>query len=86
MGTCTARRTGVVLPVETCAEYGCGTVFQLAPPGIKGKWTETVLHIFSDDGTDGYNPASGLIFDAAGNLYGTTNWGWHFFSWVRCSN
>ncbi len=64
---------------ETCAEYGCGTVFQLAPPGIKGKWTETVLHIFSDDGTDGYNPASGLIFDAAGNVYGTTNGGGTFF-------
>jgi uncharacterized repeat protein (TIGR03803 family) len=31
-----------------------------------------VLHTFSDDGTDGSNPGSGLIFDAAGNLYGTT--------------
>ncbi|HTR27422.1 MAG TPA: choice-of-anchor tandem repeat GloVer-containing protein [Terriglobales bacterium] len=34
--------------------------------------TETVLHSFNADGTDGYNPYSGLTLDAAGNLYGTT--------------
>jgi uncharacterized repeat protein (TIGR03803 family) len=49
-----------------------GTVFQLTPNG-DGSWTESVLHSFS--GSDGANPAAGVIFDAAGNLYGTTSWG-----------
>jgi uncharacterized repeat protein (TIGR03803 family) len=51
--------------------YGCGTVFELTPTG-GGSWTEQVLHSFNNNGTDGYEPAAGLIFDHAGNLYGTT--------------
>jgi len=59
---------------KTCAEgKGCGTVFELTP-GASGAWTETVLHSFNDDGKDGNIP-NGLIFDAAGNLYGTTWYG-----------
>lgn len=50
---------------DTC---GCGTVFQLKPNG-DGTWTESVLHNFSADEA---NPWAGLVFDAAGNLYGTT--------------
>ena len=34
--------------------------------------TEKVLHSFNNDGTDGFEPISGLTFDASGNLYGTT--------------
>ena len=48
---------------------GCGTVYKLAPDG-----TETVLHAFQG-GRDGINPQGGLILDAAGNLYGTTEAG-----------
>jgi uncharacterized repeat protein (TIGR03803 family) len=48
---------------------GCGTVFKLSP-GTNGKWTRTVLHRFN--GKDGANPFAGLVFDGAGNLYGTT--------------
>ena len=54
----------------------CGTVFELSP--IQGGgWTETVLYSFNwnGNGTDGTNPGGGLIFDAAGNLYGTTVYG-----------
>lgn len=49
----------------------CGTVFEISP-GAGGTWTETVLHNFSDNGTDGFLPPSPLTFDALGNLYGTT--------------
>ncbi len=49
-------------------EKGNGVVFELSPEGKE--WKETVLYRFT--GTDGANPANGLIFDPAGNLYGTT--------------
>jgi len=52
---------------------GCGIVFQLSPAS-SGSWTETVLHHFAG-GTDGATPYSGVIFDAAGNLYGATTVG-----------
>lgn len=52
---------------------GCGTVFKLTP-NSDGSWAETVLHEFTG-GWDGANPADALTFDAAGNLYGATDWG-----------
>jgi len=45
----------------------CGVVFKVDTSG-----TETVLYSFTGGGTDGENPAAGLIFDAKGNLYATT--------------
>lgn len=47
-----------------------GIVYELKPSG--GVWTETVLHTFGYG--DGAYPYSRVIFDNAGNLYGTT-WG-----------
>src|ERR1700685_3699214 len=44
---------------------------------VSGAWaaaTEQVLYSFTD-GSDGGYPMAGLIFDAAGNLYGTTSSG-----------
>jgi len=58
----------------TFCTNGCGTVFELSP-SKGGGWTETQLHTFpnGDGGTpDGQNPYASLIFDQAGNLYGTT--------------
>jgi uncharacterized repeat protein (TIGR03803 family) len=49
--------------------YGAGTVFKL-----DNAHRETVLHSFSG-GTDGSYPYAGLVRDAEGNLYGTTNQG-----------
>jgi uncharacterized repeat protein (TIGR03803 family) len=46
----------------------CGTVFELSP-GSNGTWTESVLHSFTS--SDGQFPSAGVIFDSAGNLYGT---------------
>jgi uncharacterized repeat protein (TIGR03803 family) len=50
---------------------GDGTVFEFSRPN--GDWTETIIHPF--ESTDGAYPASSLIFDAEGNLYGTTSEG-----------
>ena len=69
---------------------GCGTVFQLEPPAQPGgTWTENVLHSFRGSSNpnspfcisnpyrcgDGAYPVAGLIQDADGNLYGTTEFG-----------
>ena len=54
---------------------GQGVVFELSPPK-KGSdtWTQKVLWTFTG-GNDGGEPTGSLIMDAAGNLYGTTDWG-----------
>ncbi len=49
--------------------YDSGVLFELSPNG-SGGWTEKVVHNFGLS-TDGSGPDSGLVFDAAGNLYGT---------------
>lgn len=54
---------------------GCGTVFELTPEN--GHWKETVLYNFGG-GSDGIRPMTNLIFDQAGNLYGTTAAGGSF--------
>ena len=54
---------------------GCGTVYTLQPPprapaSVFVSWTSNVLYRFSGD--DGAYPQGDLIFDQAGNIYGTT--------------
>ena len=51
-----------------CTTGGCGVVYQLTHSS-QG-WTENVLYSFIG-GNDGQAPFSALIFDRAGNLYGT---------------
>jgi uncharacterized repeat protein (TIGR03803 family) len=53
--------------------YSAGTVFEVTPKA-SGSWTEKLLHSFGK-GNDGASPYAGLIFDASGNLYGTTSKG-----------
>jgi len=50
-----------------------GSVFELMPN--HGKWTGKVLHLFHPKEEDGASPQAGLIWDASGNLYGTTQFG-----------
>jgi uncharacterized repeat protein (TIGR03803 family) len=52
---------------------GHGTVFKLDT-----SHHETVLHSFTNSGGDGALPYAGLVIDAHGNLYGTTEYGGTF--------
>jgi uncharacterized repeat protein (TIGR03803 family) len=59
---------------------GYGTVFELQPPtgGCKTAicyWTATPLHAFQGGPNDGAYPGGQLVFDPAGNIYGTTGGG-----------
>jgi uncharacterized repeat protein (TIGR03803 family) len=50
-------------------DNGVGSIFEMTRNST-GVWTVTTLHSF--DGKDGSSPNGGLIFDEAGNLYGTS--------------
>jgi uncharacterized repeat protein (TIGR03803 family) len=52
-------------------DNGAGTVFQLSPSN--GGWTESIIYNFPAPGPPGNGPASGVVVDNAGNLYGVTN-------------
>jgi len=57
------------------SDASSGTVFQLSPSvGQGGHWTKTILYTFTG-GNDGGDPYGELVFDQAGNLYGTTLFG-----------
>ncbi len=49
---------------------GCGTAFQLVPSG-NGTWQHNILYRFQG-GSDAATPNGGLVFDVAGQLYGTS--------------
>jgi len=51
--------------------YGGGTAFELTPAPHK-PWTESVLYRFPAYPGDAANPQAGLVSDAAGNLYATS--------------
>ncbi len=51
---------------------GRGTVFELMP--TQAGWMMNVLHTFLG-GDDGQNPFGGLVFDAQGNIFGSTTQG-----------
>lgn len=54
---------------RNCNGDECGVAFKLAPDGA-----ETVLHDFTG-GSDGAFPTGGLVLDAAGSIYGSTEAG-----------
>jgi uncharacterized repeat protein (TIGR03803 family) len=51
---------------------GYGVVYEMTRSG--GTWTEQPIYAFAGS-PDGANPYGGLVFDNAGNLYGTTTQG-----------
>jgi uncharacterized repeat protein (TIGR03803 family) len=55
---------------SSCGASGLGTVWKLTSSG-----TETVLHSFAGGTADGEYPLAGVIEDAHGNLYGSTESG-----------
>jgi uncharacterized protein YceK len=52
---------------------GCGTVFQLTRNA--GTWTFDTLHSFAGSPTDIDHPSGQMVFDRAGNIYGTAEEG-----------
>ncbi len=56
-----------------CTQPGCGgTVYKLTP--TQNGWQETDLYAFTG-AADGSSSEANLVFDSAGNLYGTTPYG-----------
>jgi len=62
-----------ILPGSTTA--GCGTVFELMPPVLKGPYAERLLYSFGATNSDGYYPVAGVTLGSADQLYGTTVFG-----------
>jgi uncharacterized repeat protein (TIGR03803 family) len=57
---------------QAAGSHGFGTVFELTP--TSSGWALTVLYAFQGS-SDGMAPIGGLLFDQAGNLYGTASSG-----------
>ncbi|HET6180346.1 MAG TPA: choice-of-anchor tandem repeat GloVer-containing protein [Candidatus Sulfotelmatobacter sp.] len=75
-GTLTFDKQGNLYGTTTQGGNGVGAVFELSPPATSGgAWTETVLWSFPQQGLTGIYPSGKLEIDAAGNLYGTTQFG-----------
>jgi uncharacterized repeat protein (TIGR03803 family) len=53
---------------------GCGIVFKLTP-NQDGTWTESTIYAFAGVTKDGSNPASAVVLDVDGNIYGATAYG-----------
>ena len=73
-------RRGNLYGTTAAGGLGYGVVFELTPPaGGETQWSESVLWTFSG-GSDGNDPAAGLIMDRDGKLYGTSSIWWE---WLR---
>ncbi len=73
---------GTTLLGGTDCNYGCGTVFELKRTA--DGWKESTLYNFTG-GNDGDEPAADLVFDTAGNLYGTTMVGGNEIGSAQCN-
>lgn len=75
-GGVTFDHEGSLFGVLTTGGNGQGAIFELQPTS-GGRWREAMIYRFctENDCFDGAEPRAGLIFDSAGNLYGTTRFG-----------
>ncbi len=70
-GSLTVGASGAAYGTTTYGgPYGNGNVFKLTPEK-NGDWKLTVLYGFPDPYKEGAAPGGNLVFDKAGNLYGT---------------
>src|SRR5450755_562674 len=59
-----------------CGAWGCGIVFELTPPKATGAaWSEKVVHAFTGENGDGFQPVGSLTLGKNGELYGLTSLG-----------
>jgi uncharacterized repeat protein (TIGR03803 family) len=65
----TAEAGGIRNPT-LCVLLTCGVVFQLKPNPDRS-WSYNIIHRFTGS-SDGATPVANMIFDSAGNLYGTS--------------
>jgi uncharacterized repeat protein (TIGR03803 family) len=73
LGPLTFDASGNIYGTAAAGGLGYGLIFKLTPNQFKAGWTETVLYAFTYQ--DRIQPSGGVIFDAIGNLYGTTAYG-----------
>ena len=68
-----------VMTLTSCRLTKCFLNFLLAVLSLtliaSAEWNEKVLYSFQGGTADGSSPAGGVVFDAAGNLYGATDQG-----------
>jgi len=76
MGTPVVDKSGNVYGTTYYGgKSSAGTVYKLTPVTSgkkKGTWTEKLLCSFKGGSKDGGYPEAGIVFDASGNMYGTT--------------
>ena len=70
---CSTRRETFTVRQCMAVPGGVGTVYELSH-GKKG-WKEHILYSFKGGKKDGTGPFGGMVLDAGGNLYGTTDGG-----------
>lgn len=54
---------------ESGGANSVGAIYELTP-STGGGWTESIIYSFNYEGSGGYIPCGGLVFDQQGNLYG----------------
>jgi hypothetical protein len=75
-GSLTFHNKGRLYGIASGGQHDLGAVFELVPPPPGGTWTENTIYSFAG-GRDGIAPNAlgNVVFDKAGNLYGTTQYG-----------